>query len=107
MDLNRFIADRVMNKSWIKPNHGIWCACQKCGYEYESCQCVYTEDIEMAFEVVKRMRELGFCYKINAADSGKTRVSFWKSEYDAHGVADDFLPTAICLAAKAALEEEA
>jgi len=62
--------------------------------------------IAQAFEAVERMRELGYCYKITAAESGQTRVSFWKDEYDAHGAADENLPMAICLAAKAAMEGE-
>jgi hypothetical protein len=39
---------RALNMAWTKPTHGRCCTCQVCGWDYDNCQCGYTEDPEKA-----------------------------------------------------------
>lgn len=45
IDLNRQIAE-LLGTPWTKPTHGRCCTCQTCGWDYESCQCNYTDNPE-------------------------------------------------------------
>ena len=51
-ELDMLIAE-FMGKSFRKPTHGTCCTCQICGWDFDNCQCGYSEDIDMAWQVME------------------------------------------------------
>jgi pentatricopeptide repeat protein len=100
-----------MGKPFRKPTHGSCCTCQTCGWDYDNCQCGYSEYIEKAWRVVEKMRERGlYITVVSQKDDYLVTVSEYLSQPSSYvhrfGVRADTAPLAICKAALKAVEND-
>lgn len=116
MDLNRFIAEKVMGWTDVKFNPGGNMLTGQPDDDYNRDYQTnkhrtyvpkYSTDITHAFEVVERMRDLRYTLNCSWPHDGRCLVKFHPFAcFNKSGRAHDKnIAKAICLAAKAALED--
>jgi hypothetical protein len=99
-ELDALIAEKVMGQPFRKPTHGTCCTCQTCGHGYDECQCGYSEYIEMAWQVVEKLRDMENHVRIECARDGY----LVEINLDQVRLLSGTAPRAICLAALKAVE---
>ena len=115
-ELSVAVAERVMGRCfhvWGTPNDGLLWTCTKCGITEGAAggplNPRYSDEIAAAWQVVEKMRELGWWPSMYLAGRKSWRVYFHghdPAHLASHAASADTAPEAICLAALAAVGAE-
>ena len=108
-ELDAMVAESVMDRPNRKPRHGSCCTCQRCGWDYDNCQCNYSQFLEDAWKVVDKILSKGGEISLHSSAFKGGRI--WVAEFipifgwcNAYG---DTAPEAICKAALLAMLHDA
>jgi hypothetical protein len=85
---------KIMGSPFRKPTHGFCCTCQVCGYLYDDCVCGYSEDMNLALEIIDKKSPFDFSME---RIEGMWSVVWWPKENMACQYAHaETAPLAIC-----------